>query len=47
MKKHIEALPFDDERFDVVISNGAINLSAEKEKVFMEVSRVFWGSTGG
>lgn len=37
---YIEALPVEDESFDVVISNGVINLSAEKEKVFQEVSRV-------
>lgn len=40
LKGYIEALPFSDESFDVVISNGAINLSAEKEKVFSEVGRV-------
>ena len=37
---YIEAMPFEDMSFDVVISNGAINLSADKEKVFQEVSRV-------
>ncbi|WP_440009219.1 methyltransferase domain-containing protein [Halomicrococcus sp. SG-WS-1] len=37
---HIEALPFDDESFDVVVSNGVINLSAEKERVFEEAYRV-------
>ena len=37
---YIENLPVEDESFDVVISNGVINLSGEKEKVFMEVSRV-------
>lgn len=37
---YIEDLPFDDGTFDVVVSNGVINLSAEKEKVFKEVSRV-------
>jgi len=36
----IEALPFDDESFDVVISNGVINLSAEKGRVFEEAYRV-------
>ena len=36
----IEALPFDDESFDVVVSNGVINLSAEKERVFEEAYRV-------
>jgi ubiquinone/menaquinone biosynthesis C-methylase UbiE len=39
-KGYIEDLPFEDESFDVVISNGVINLSAEKEQVFAEVSRV-------
>lgn len=37
---YIEDLSFDDETFDVVISNGVINLSAEKEQVFDEVMRV-------
>lgn len=37
---HIEALPFDDESFDVVVSNGVINLSAEKGRVFEEAYRV-------
>jgi arsenite methyltransferase len=37
---YIENLPFVDESFDVVVSNGVINLSAEKEQVFAEVRRV-------
>ncbi|HXG30351.1 MAG TPA: methyltransferase domain-containing protein, partial [Thermodesulfobacteriota bacterium] len=37
---YIEELPFEDGSFDVVISNGVINLSAEKETVFSEASRV-------
>ncbi len=37
---YIEKLPFDDETFDVVISNGVINLSAEKDRVFAEANRV-------
>jgi ubiquinone/menaquinone biosynthesis C-methylase UbiE len=37
---YIEDLPFEDEAFDVVISNGVINLSAEKDRVFEEISRV-------
>jgi ubiquinone/menaquinone biosynthesis C-methylase UbiE len=37
---YIEKLPVEDGSFDVVISNGVFNLSGEKEKVFMEVSRV-------
>lgn len=36
----IEALPFEDNSFDVVISNGVINLSAEKQDVFKEIARV-------
>ncbi len=39
-KSYIEKLPFADSGFDVVISNGVINLSADKEKVFAEVARV-------
>lgn len=39
-KSYIEKLPFEDSIFDVVISNGVINLSAEKQKVFAEVARV-------
>jgi arsenite methyltransferase len=37
---YIEDLPFEDASFDAVISNGVINLSAEKGKVFEEASRV-------
>jgi arsenite methyltransferase len=36
----IEELPFEDDTFDAVISNGVINLSARKERVFEEVRRV-------
>ncbi len=39
-KSYIEKLPFADSGFDVVISNGVINLSADKQKVFAEVARV-------
>jgi len=39
-KGYIEELPFEDESFDVVISNGVINLCVDKEKVFKEISRV-------
>jgi SAM-dependent methyltransferase len=35
-----EELPFDDERFDVVVSNGVINLSPTKERVFEGIRRV-------
>ncbi|WP_290810375.1 methyltransferase domain-containing protein [Halovivax sp.] len=37
---YIEDLPFEDETFDVVVSNGVINLSAAKDRVFEEVRRV-------
>jgi arsenite methyltransferase len=36
----IEQLPFEDERFDAVISNGVINLSPDKPGVFAEAARV-------
>ena len=39
-KGYIENIPFEDNNFDVVISNGVINLSPDKEKVFGEISRV-------
>jgi ubiquinone/menaquinone biosynthesis C-methylase UbiE len=39
-KSYIEQLPFADASFDVVISNGVINLSADKAGVFREVARV-------
>lgn len=39
-KSYIENLPFDAASFDVVISNGVINLCPNKEKVFAEVARV-------
>lgn len=37
---YIEEVPFPDDSFDVVISNGVVNLSAEKGRVFEEVRRV-------
>ena len=37
---HIEAAPLADSSCDVVISNGVINLSADKAAVFAEVARV-------
>ena len=37
---YIEDLPFEDGSFDAVVSNGVINLSAEKERVFAEANRV-------
>ena len=36
----VEQLPFDDERFDVVISNGVIDLIPDKETVFASIFRV-------
>jgi len=35
-----EQLPIDDEWADAVISNGAINLCADKKQVFEEIHRV-------
>jgi len=39
-KSYIEKLPFENESFDTVISNGVINLCPDKVKVFAEVARV-------
>lgn len=39
-KGYIESLPFESASFDAVISNGVINLSPDKAKVFQEVARV-------
>jgi arsenite methyltransferase len=36
----IEELPFEDCSFDAVISNGVVNLSADKRRVFSEAARV-------
>jgi arsenite methyltransferase len=36
----IENLPADDESFDCVISNGVVNLSPDKQRVFAETARV-------
>ncbi|MFA9443751.1 methyltransferase domain-containing protein [Egicoccus sp. AB-alg6-2] len=36
----IEHLPFEEASFDVVISNGVINLAPEKDTVFAEAARV-------
>jgi ubiquinone/menaquinone biosynthesis C-methylase UbiE len=35
-----EQLPFSDNSFDVVISNGVINLSPDKPRLFAEIHRV-------
>jgi SAM-dependent methyltransferase len=37
---YIEDLPFEDDTFDVVVSNGVINLSSETNRVFEEAARV-------
>lgn len=39
-RARIEDLPFDSGWFDVVISNGVVNLSPDKRRVFAEVARV-------
>ncbi len=39
-QSQIEDLPFDDGMFDIVVSNGVINLSPEKARVFEEAYRV-------
>ena len=36
----IEKMPFENSRFDVVISNCVLNLVPDKEKAFSEISRV-------
>ena len=40
LRARIEELPFDDGSFDAVISNGVINLSADKRRAFAEAARV-------
>jgi SAM-dependent methyltransferase len=45
VEARIEELPFEDSSFDVVISNGVINLSLLKGRVFAEAARVL--SPGG
>ncbi len=40
IKSYIESLPLKENTFDVVISNGVINLSPDKPKVFKEITRV-------
>lgn len=39
----LESLPFEDASVDIIISNGAINLTSSKEKVFAEAFRVLRG----
>jgi arsenite methyltransferase len=36
----LEDLPFDDASFDVIISNGVVNLCPDKARVFAEAARV-------
>ena len=40
VESHIEDLPFEDASFDAVLSNGVINLSPVKGRVFAEAARV-------
>jgi SAM-dependent methyltransferase len=40
VEARIDELPFDDGTFDAVISNGVINLSVLKSRVFAEAARV-------
>lgn len=35
-----ESMPFEDEAFDVVLSNGVLNLSPLKEDAYREICRV-------
>jgi arsenite methyltransferase len=39
-RARIEELPFEDGSFDAVISNGVVNLSPDKRRVFEEAARV-------
>jgi len=40
VKAYIDETPFEDGSFDVVISNGVINLAVDKTKVFKEIARL-------
>ncbi len=40
VKGCIDAAPFEDGSFDVVISNGVINLAVDKPRVFREIARL-------
>lgn len=40
VEARIEDLPLDDDTFDVVVSNGVINLAPDKPRVFREAARV-------
>ena len=39
-KSYIQKLPFENGSIDIVISNGVINLCADKQKAFAEVARI-------
>jgi SAM-dependent methyltransferase len=39
-RARIEDLPFEDGSFDAVLSNGVVNLAADKRRVFAEATRV-------
>jgi arsenite methyltransferase len=43
LEARIDELPFEDGSLDVVISNGVINLSPVKDRVFTEAARVLRG----
>jgi arsenite methyltransferase len=40
VKGYIDSAPFEDGSFDVVISNGVINLAVDKQQVFREAARL-------
>lgn len=40
VKGYIDAAPFEDGSFDVVVSNGVINLAVNKPQVFREIARL-------
>lgn len=40
VRGYIDAAPFEDGSFDVVISNGVINLAVDKPQVFREIARL-------
>lgn len=40
VKGYIDAAPFEDGSFDVVVSNGVINLAVDKPRVFREITRL-------
>ena len=45
VKGYIDSAPFEDGSFDVIISNGVINLAVDKPQVFREIARLL--SPGG